>query len=354
MTIKNKLQVLNNQRDDIILTNVVFFSNQNTTTIDGTPSQEVYQYYQEDIKFDNTGYSIGGLQTLNQLGVLSQNTILDTFGDHKLSHQLKVDIVEVIDGDTLKVQIKNGQNNYLYSLIEPYLTNNQLDIRLQNIDQPETGTIGENKTGDKYVSDAGQTSKQFMLNNIGQYQNYYIYLNSNKLETSYDDRVTLDLVATNGTNNTSIQALMVEYGMADISFYDKWSTDDFNIMNELNKLKSKQLINNIGLYQHKNSQPVSINELVNYKGQYRVVQYNKNKQLNSSNLKFSAYKQFDLYNISDTFKLAIPTQIKKSFNDLFKKLYNKMINSEYVFGEIYFNQTEGFYYIILNNESQLF
>jgi hypothetical protein len=32
---------------------------------------------------------------------------------------------------------------------------------------------------------------------------------------------------------------MVEYGMADISFYDKWSTDDFNIMNELNKLKSK-------------------------------------------------------------------------------------------------------------------
>jgi hypothetical protein len=61
------------------------------------------------------------------------------------------------------------------------------------------------------------------------------------------------------------------------------------------------------LYQHKNSQPVSINELVNYKGQYRVVQYNKNKQLNSSNLKFSAYKQFDLYNISDTFKLAIPT-----------------------------------------------
>lgn len=354
MTIKNKLQVLNNQRDDIILEEVVFFTNQNTTTIDGTPSQEVYQFYQKYIKFDNTSYSVGGFQSLGQLGVLSQQSILDTFDNNKLSNQLKVDIIEVLDGDTLKVSIKNGQNNYLYSLIETYLVNNQIDIRLQNIDQPETGTIGENKTGDKYVSEAGQISKRFILDNIiGKYQNYYIYLNSNQLETSYDDRVTLDLVVTNGTDNISVQALMVENGMADVSFYDKWSIDDLKSMDELNKLKAKQLINNKGLYQQKNSQPITIDELINYKGQYRVVQYNTNKHLNAVELKFTEYKHYDLYNISDTFKIAIPTQIRYKFNNLFRKLYDKMINSQYVFGEIYFNSTEGFYYIILNNENQL-
>jgi|LFRM01.1.fsa_nt_gb hypothetical protein len=45
MTIKNKLQLLTDRKDDIILDEVTFFSNQNTTTVDGTPTQEVYQFY---------------------------------------------------------------------------------------------------------------------------------------------------------------------------------------------------------------------------------------------------------------------------------------------------------------------
>jgi len=32
---------------------------------------------------------------------------------------------------------------------------------------------------------------------------------------------------------------MVENGMADVSFYDKWSIDDLKSMDELNKLKAK-------------------------------------------------------------------------------------------------------------------
>lgn len=341
MTIKNKLQLLTDRKDDIILDEVTFFSNQNTTTVDGTPTQEVYQFYQKNIQFDTT--KLGG-KIIESVGKLSAGNIMDQeFERKKIQDTLKVSINTVIDGDTLDVSVVKN-NNYLYDMISGYLDNDIARVRLQNIDQPEYGTLGENKTGDKYVSVDGETSKQFLIDNLGRFTDFYMFNYSNVIDVSYD-RLVMDIYGYDGLGNMSLQAMMIENGYADISYWNKQSYLDIEFMYKLGQLKSDQIKYRRGLYQRIYDQPVEVSTLSNYKGLNIPVKYDK---IDSGS---SIYNDYYMFNIQPGFKIAIPKQIALRFKTEYDELVKGIQTHNIIFGEIMYNNE--YYYVILNNINQL-
>lgn len=334
--------------DKIVLENITFFSCTNTMVINGSPIQEIYQYYQENIDFEFD------IQYSQEKQSESLNKYNETYIDNIDKTCYSCDISCITsdsnphDGDTFYTKKKNTvlQNMSVFE-------DDSITVRLFGVDTPET-TQNESKMPNEISQQQKEFTKKWIENNS---RDLRVCSISKQTKDIYG-RYICDLY--NFNSKESLQLQIIKEGL---SFPHVLSSDEelnsysYSFL-DLQLLKSKeQHDSRKGLWKYFDSKEmdyVLIND--SFWGKYTKLLI-KNQLF--SNLTSNNYKSYFDFKIEEHkfLRLSFPSFYINDWK--YKHLYNQIITSikknGIVYGEILkaYNDDNIYYEIIISCVQQV-
>lgn len=336
--------------DKLLLEGITIFTCTDTMVINGSPIQEIYQFYQSDIHFVFDVYADSETQQYVPLYSYSE-THIDNIDKTYFSCDVSCITSDSNphDGDTLYANKKNTdlQNHSVFE-------ENSLKIRLFGVDTPETS---ENES--KKPNEISTQQKKFTKEWIDKNKNSLRVCTISKQHKDIYERYICDLY--NFNTKESLQLKLIGEGM---SFPHVLSSDDelnsysYSFL-DLQLLKAQQQCENKkGLWTYYDQEPIDYS-LIDDTLWGKYVKVFLTNQI-FADIKSNNYKSYFDFNIEGKtfFRVSFPTFYINHW--AYKPLYNKIINNikknGIIFGEILkASDDDNIYYeIIISCKEQCF
>lgn len=327
--------------DKIELIDVYIFSKTTTTIVDGSPTQEIYNFYAKDIKFN-----------LIQQSAMVEFRVSEPRPWHDLlkpnSNNVLIQSSTLItDGDTINAKISNMLINTEKELYSK-LNSNNITIRVYGVDQPE---ISNHETLDKYASPYQAEAKKAMEDYMWKSNNKFLLFQFD-IENIQDPYNRYVFGIKDPKDLSTFEEYIIQKGYA-VPIYinqNNFITKDY--LKHLTNLTDNQISARVGIWKNistlKNGYLTTITD-TNLGNYIQIKLTNNGNQI--------VYKNYIAYEFKDgnnnIFYIMVDKYIKH-FPDIFNAIKKKILNNNIVqYGEMFKRNDTGEYYTRVYSPQQI-